>query len=62
MPPHAKERHRRGPEALGDLDAPLWGAIDTLPYDKGEGVGYIPRLWPWSRSRSRVTWLCFTAA
>ena len=57
----AEERLRRGPEALGDLDAPLWGAIDTLPYDQGEGVGYMPRLWPWSRSRSRVTSLCLTA-
>ena len=44
MPPPAEERHRRGPEALGALDAPLWGAIDTLLYDQGEevGVGYMP--------------------
>ena len=61
MPPPAEEAPRAGPEALGDLDAPPWGAIDTLPYDQGEGVGspkngtnftggYIPS--PWSRSRS----------
>ena len=62
MPPPAEEAPRAGPEALGDLDAPLWGAIDTPAHDRGEGVGYMPRLWPWSRSRSRVTWLCFTAA
>ena len=45
MPPPAEEAHRAGPEALGDLDAPLWGAIDTLLYDQGEGVGvgYMPR-------------------
>ena len=35
--PPAEERPRRGPEALGDLDAPLWGAIDSLAHDQGEG-------------------------
>ena len=62
VPPPAEEAPRAGPEALGDLDAPRWGAIDSLPYDRGEGVGYMPSVGPWSRSRSRVTWLCFTAA
>lgn len=28
--PHAEERSRRGPEAMGDLFAPLWGAIKQV--------------------------------
>ena len=51
VPPPAEEAPRAGPEALGDLDAPLWGAIDTLPYDQGEGVATCR-----GRSRVRVPW------
>ena len=49
--PPAWERHRRGGDRLGDLDAPLWGAIETLAYDQGEGVATSPG---WGRRRGCV--------